>query len=546
MALIRRNRTVALIAALFAVFVLLGVSASSASGASSYRVVECNPGGYVYSAPDVVRSGWIDGSVIQFGATCNSTHTDGWNKGVVLHPWTYHPGPRWARAEFDAPAGTYFESGYLRWDIGARAPCSAGACWYSAAYVGHGSTPVYIYGMGGAPTAGSSIWSHCGTRCTRIWEELSCSSFCTHFGSDPGGNPNEWYYDYVAIRDLDLTLVDRSVPDVALGGSLFDVQVAHGTPTLRIEATDIGSGVRNVSVDVNGVLVAAPGTDCPGIGTGAAWATRVRPCQNLTTSIQLDTERTPWRDGQNTLQVCVSDVSTGPGRPNTTCEQRTVAVDNSCPDSSGASGEALSITAGLEDPHTGQLRRTRAVRSSAGSAMRGQLIGSGGPVKAASVCIYETVDEPAGIDQLVQVAKSSSTGRFGVELPGGPSRTFRVAYRYADHQLESPSMYLDSSVLPTLRLTKSKLSNGRAIGFRGWIPGPSNDGRSITMQARVGKKWRSFKQLQTNSRGKFTGKYRFTQTRGRVLYVFRALVKKQGGYPYSPGASKKRTVLVHG
>ena len=66
------------------------------------------------------------------------------------------------------------------------------------------------------------------------------------------------------------------------------------------------------------------------------------------------------------------------------------------------------------------------------------------------------------------------------------------------------------------------------------------------MQARVGKKWRSFKQLPTDAKGDFHGKYRFTQTRGRVRYVFRALVKKQGGYPYSEGASAKRKVLVRG
>jgi hypothetical protein len=68
----------------------------------------------------------------------------------------------------------------------------------------------------------------------------------------------------------------------------------------------------------------------------------------------------------------------------------------------------------------------------------------------------------------------------------------------------------------------------------------------VTLQARVGKKWRSFKQLQTDSKGSFKGKYRFTQTHGRVRYVFRALVKKQGGYPYSPGSSKKRKLVVRG
>ena len=93
---------------------------------------------------------------------------------------------------------------------------------------------------------------------------------------------------------------------------------------------------------------------------------------------------------------------------------------------------------------------------------------------------------------------------------------------------------------------KSKLSNGHAVGFQGRIPGPNADGRAVTMQARVGRKWRSFKQLVTDTKGHFKGKYRFTQTRGRVSYLFRALVKKQGGYPYSAGASPKRKLVVHG
>jgi hypothetical protein len=520
-----------------------------AHAASTYRVLECNPVvGPQPAVPDLKSRGY-DGNVIQFGVTCNSRNpsdSGGWARGIVLHPTAFDVAGHGATAELDAPAGTYINAGSLRWDLGARGPCAAGSCWYAAVYVGHENTPVYAYGMGASPTAGYSVWTNCGTACTRIWEDLTCSQSCVHFASDPGGNPNEWWYDYAAIRELDLTLVDTANPTLALSGSLFDSQIGHGAPTLQISATDFGGGVRAATVEVNGRIIAEPLTDCPGIGVAAPFADRFRPCGNLVTTIQLDTEKTPWRDGQNTLRVCASDVATGPGAPNTTCEQRTVFVDNSCPDSSGASGQADSLAAGLEDPQTGQLRRTRTVRSSQGTALRGQLTGSGGPVKAASVCVYETVDEPAGITQLVQVARSSSKGQFGVELPGGPSRTFQVAYRYGDRQLESPSMYLESSVFPTLRLTKSTVANGHFVGFRGRVPGPNADGRAVTLQARVGKKWRSFKQVQTDPIGRFRGKYRFTQTRGRVLYVFRALVKKQGGYPYSPGASKKRTLLVRG
>ncbi len=68
----------------------------------------------------------------------------------------------------------------------------------------------------------------------------------------------------------------------------------------------------------------------------------------------------------------------------------------------------------------------------------------------------------------------------------------------------------------------------------------------MTLQARVGRKWRTFKQLRTDIDGRFNGKYRFTQTFGRQRYVFRVLVKRQGGYPYEPGASPKRKLIVNG
>ncbi|MGZ5324890.1 MAG: hypothetical protein ACXWZ3_12675, partial [Solirubrobacterales bacterium] len=66
------------------------------------------------------------------------------------------------------------------------------------------------------------------------------------------------------------------------------------------------------------------------------------------------------------------------------------------------------------------------------------------------------------------------------------------------------------------------------------------------LQARAGRKWRTFKQLRTDALGVFRGKYPFKQTVGVVTYTFRALVKRQGEYPYEPGSSRKRKLLVRG
>jgi hypothetical protein len=527
-----------LVAVVLSVIAVFALAPSSAWGASSYNVQECNAGTST-SAPDAQQAG--SGGALEYDIHCAVLNGVGWEKGVALHPASYEPGPRSASVWFTAPPTTYFDSGSFRYYIGARYPCSAPNCWYAAIHIGPWQQDMLT-----TPNTNGSSWSGCGGYCTQIREDEACTQFCLHSTQDPGGNFDDWYYDAIAINRINLTMVDSERPTLALSGSFFDNQIAHGTPNLKIDAADRGSGVEGVTVDVNGIRVGTPATACPGMSASRSYATQFRPCTDFHQAVALDTTQSPWLDGSNTLRVCASDVATGPGVANQVCEQRTISVDNTCQDSQGATAQAQSISAGLEDPKSGRLQRRREVRSSDAAAIRGQLTGPSGPVKAASVCVYETVDEPAGIEQLLQVAKSNSTGRFGAEIPGGPSRTFRVAYRYNDHQIESPSMYLDSSVQPTLQLSAPRLRNGHAVGFRGRVPGPNADGRAVVMQAKVGQRWRSFKQLVTDANGDYRGKYRFTQTHGRVRYTFRALVKKQGGYPYSEGASPKRKVVVRG
>jgi hypothetical protein len=502
-------------------FLVLSLLAPGRAGAGTYRVLECHPP-TSSTAPDARTTGNVDGYTILLGIDCN-----GW--GVWVRGWN-PTGSTWGRVYVEAPPTTKFKNVVMSYRRGAFAG------WNSAIYVMRGETVVYPPSQ---PSPYTGSWNLPNVDATRIAADVSCPppgySFCLTFDGD---------FDNAGFKNLDLLLVDSERPDVGLGGPALDGPTAHGLSQLRIDASDRGGGVRTVTVDVNGQSVASPPIGCA-IAPGGSYATQVRPCADFHSSVRLDTERPPFREGQNTLQVCATDVSTE-GDAHQQCAQRTIVVDNSCPDSSGAGGEAHSLNAGLENPRTGELRRTRSVRSTEGVSVRGSLAGPGGAVRGASVCVYETVDEPAGIAQLVQVAKSKTDGTFAAHLPPGPSRVFEVAYRYGDRQIESPTMYLDSSVKPVFKVTRKSLRNGSSVGFRGRLPGPNAGGRSVTLQARVGRKWRTFKQLQSNPRGRFKGKYRFTQTRGAVFYVFRALVKKQGGYPYSAGASRKAKVLVRG
>ena len=71
-------------------------------------------------------------------------------------------------------------------------------------------------------------------------------------------------------------------------------------------------------------------------------------------------------------------------------------------------------------------------------------------------------------------------------------------------------------MVPTLKLGEKSVTNGQRVHFKGDLPGPNAAGRAVALQARAGKKWRTFKQLRTDENGAFTGLYRFTQTSGRA------------------------------
>jgi 5-hydroxyisourate hydrolase-like protein (transthyretin family) len=194
----------------------------------------------------------------------------------------------------------------------------------------------------------------------------------------------------------------------------------------------------------------------------------------------------------------------------------------------------------------GQLRRRAQVTSNQDAVIRGSLTdGGGNPVSGGTVCVYQTTDLPDAGRELATTVTTQANGRFATRLSAGPSRTLDLVYRYNTKKI-SDRIELDSTVVPTLDTPKKSLTNGQTASFLGLLPGPNADGRAVALQARVGRKWRTFKQLRTDSEGRFRGRYRFTQTFGRVRYLFRALVKSQSGYPYEPGASRKRRVIVRG
>src|SRR5262249_40616911 len=194
----------------------------------------------------------------------------------------------------------------------------------------------------------------------------------------------------------------------------------------------------------------------------------------------------------------------------------------------------------------GGLIKSAAVKSTDEIVVRGQLRDdTGRGVGGATVCVFETINLDDASRELTETARTQSNGRVATRLDPGPTRDLEIIYRYNNRVLQDRAS-IKASVVPTLALSKRSLRNGEAEFFTGTLPGPRADSRSVALQAKVGKKWRTFKQLTTDPRGRFRGKYKFVGTVGTGHYRFRALVKGQGGYPYEPGFSRRAKVLVRG
>ena len=120
------------------------------------------------------------------------------------------------------------------------------------------------------------------------------------------------------LKNVTYTLQDPGAPSIGLiAGSLFEAPIQTGSQTVAFDTADAGSGVGRVLVLANGERATSPGNCALGNGFALAF----KPCSpTLAGATAVDTAAAPWRNGQNTVQVCAEDYSTD-GTANRTCSE---------------------------------------------------------------------------------------------------------------------------------------------------------------------------------------------------------------------------------
>ena len=98
-----------------------------------------------------------------------------------------------------------------------------------------------------------------------------------------------------------------------------------------------------------------------------------------------------------------------------------------------------------------------------------------------------------------------------------------------------------------LKARPRQLLTGQQLRLSGTLRGGSQPaaGKVVELQVRRDGKWRTFADVRARQ-GTFSYRYRFSQVKTQRRLLFRALVPRFSGYPYTRGTSRAVRVTVRG
>jgi hypothetical protein len=387
--------------------------------------------------------------------------------------------------------------------------------------------------------------------------------------------PGEADAPRMRILRASVTLIDRSSPDVRhVAGPALSDAVWTGSEPLAFSASDEGSGLFRLDIDVDGRAVSSiPAVaDDRCVDHGARDFSYAVPCPlQASGTVSIDAASLP--PGQHTVAIDLEDAAGNratlvPPTPKLIVnDHRAVGyyangaffnprfASPRVANGVGATSDARLAAAFVRQEGKGRARHTvrrtrREVRFSQRPTVRGTLTTpSGEPIADAAVFIGQ---QPEGQQwRLDGAVRTDSAGDF-VYRPAArhPNRRLRAVYfPFSDSHENVASAPLDLRVRAglTLHVDRHRLRNGQRLVFTGRVLGTlPAQGIAVTLQAKVGRHYRSFRQLRASSgtAGRIRTAYRFERTTGPVRYRFRLKVVRQAGLPFQGGASPVVTVSV--
>lgn len=304
-----------------------------------------------------------------------------------------------------------------------------------------------------------------------------------------------------------------------------------GVRKLKIDAADAGGGLKSIGLVLDGVEVGmVPFTPRADSGCGTVLAERVSCPNRSQRSFDIDTA--VLSNGAHELVLRLRDAA------GNQTDSAPLLITTNNPTSPGV---FTRLTAGLGTSAENARLPSRKLRYGTPATLAGFVTDAAGAgVPNALVRITPRIGGPSGAARAVIDTTTDASGRYGVPVPVGPSRSFEV--RSFAGRTVSAVTRANLSVAVPVRLRASRRGR-RVVRLRGSIPADPRPGEGVfvEIQAKSGRRFVPFRVLRTDPRGNFSLTYRF---RGRGSFRLRAVVKAQGGLPFATGRSAARRFRV--
>jgi hypothetical protein len=348
-----------------------------------------------------------------------------------------------------------------------------------------------------------------------------------------------------------MTLRDGTPPSASnLSGDLIANPTWRGPMALAFAATDSGSGVYRLLVDVDGADASGVVVDSNDGRCADPDATNADPHEfdwpvpcRLSTAPQLTVDTGALPLGAHEVSLVLEDAA---GNRSVIYGPVPKTIVAPAPDRGAANGTPASDAARF----TGKRNRTvttsfthRRLR------VRGRLVGPDGkPIAGARIDVLAQLHRAGSRFRAIGHATTSRKGGFSYKAPPGASRTLRFGYR---SHVNDATFTATLDVLQRVRASailhasRHRVPAGGRVTFRGRLRGgyvPPR-GKLVELQATDRGRWRTFALVRSDRRGNFRYRYRFASG-GPRRFAFRARIRFERAYPYVLGYSGRTRVAV--
>jgi hypothetical protein len=356
------------------------------------------------------------------------------------------------------------------------------------------------------------------------------------------------------MRGAEVTLNESALPAVTVGGgTLFSGSAQAGVRSVSYSASDRESGVARTEILLDDRVVAV--RDFSGDRNRCAYASWNACQEAVSEEVAIDTRSVP--DGTYVLGVRTTDAAgnTAVARADSITVRNQASPPTAAPGAPSAvapppGSQTSGPPTGIHVTHVNSTRTfvtSRLIRYGSRATLQGVLRDPAGkPIPNAVVDVLLQTERKNSKLRKVTSRTTDANGRFEYKTNRGPSRLVRFAYGLSSETATyafTHDVKVKTRAGVTLHMSRTRLRNGQSVRFYGTIRG-NKQRKVLEVQVRQRGRWDTIASVRSDSKGRWSWRYRFKRTYEPTRYAFRARVRTESSFPYATGHSRQRTVRV--